>query len=128
MSNYLKKTFFAFFLGAVITLTGVWLGRSNGFSLKLYCDAFSFGGTALLSVSGLLFLLKQNAFIGIGYAFRLVRLTLFPFTGERNERFIEYKERKIKEKKNDYEPSFLSAGLFYLAVACVFLLRYAEIL
>ena len=126
MDKQLQKIIIAFSLGALITLGGLWLGDKND-GLKWFCDAFSLGGVTLLIIAGWSFLLKNGAFLGIGYALRRATVALLPFQVGKTENYGEYRERKILEKKHGETPYFLIAGLFYLAVASILLCFYAKI-
>jgi hypothetical protein len=126
MDKRLQKIIIAFSLGALLTVGGLWLGDKSD-ELKWFCDAFSLSGVALLTIAGWSFLLKNGAFLGIGYALRRVTATLLPFQVEKTENYRDYRDRKIAKRKHGETPYFLIAGLFYLAVASILLCFYAKI-
>lgn len=121
MTKIIRKLIQAFFLGGVFVAFACLLRFERGEEFKHFCDAFSLSGVALLTVAGCGFLKTQGAFWGIGYALQWVKNCLFPSVGNKRESYSEYHERKSKQENSDITLPFLTAGLFYLAVASVLL-------
>lgn len=122
MTRILKKLIQAFFLGGAVVAFACLLRFERGAEFKHFCDAFSLAAVALLTVAGCGFLKNQGAFLGIGYALQWVKSCLFPNIGNQRESYAEYRERKSEQEDGGLMLPFLTAGLFYLTIACVLLI------
>ncbi len=126
MTKILRKFISALVLGGGIVVFACLLRFEQGEEFKRFCDAFSLSGICLLTVAGIGFLRKSGAFLGLGFALKRTKEVLLPFLKGEEETYGEYRRRKAEESEEDTSVlPFLSAGLFYLAVACVLLVFYA---
>ncbi len=126
MSEVWKKITTAFIYGGIAVLLACFLHFEKGETLKSFCDAFSFAGVGLLTIAGFSFLQDNGAFYGVSYALKRTKEYLFPFKEYKKENYAQYRKRKTEEeKKSIFVLCYLSAGLFYLAIACALLLFYA---
>ncbi len=123
MTKIIRRLIQAFFCGGVIVAFACLLRFERGEEFKHFCDAFSLAGVALLTVAGCGYLKNQGAFLGIGYALQRVKGYLLPSL-EKKESYADYRERKTEQDDADTPLPFLTAGLFYLAIACALLIFY----
>lgn len=124
-----KGIFFHICTGAVIVVAVGLLGWSRGHSvLRLLCDSCFVAAVLLLGGGGLMFARNQGTFDMMTYSLKTVFHLHYPFSKmnspleEREEDFVEYKERKREKRKSSAE--LLWAGLVYLIASLVFLVVY----
>ena len=115
--------------GAVIATAVAILGWTRGHSvLRLLCDGCFVAAVVLLGSGGLKFARNQGTFDMMTYSLKSVFHLHYPFSKmnspleEREEDFVDYKERKRVTRKSSAE--LLWAGLFYLIAAVLFLVIY----
>ena len=115
--------------GAVIAVAVAVLGWYRGHSaLRMLCDGCFVAAVVLLGSGGLKFARNQGTFDMMTYSMKAVFHLHYPFSKmnspleEREEDFIDYKQRKQSKRKSSAE--LLWAGLGYLAAAVVFLVIY----
>lgn len=128
MTGFLQRTVRALLLGGVIVAVACFLSFDKTSSLKSFSDAFSIAAIILLTVAGMRYLTAHGAFLGLGFVLKKTREVLLPFIKKEEENYGEYR-RKRTEKSDEESESLLpilSAGLFYLAIACALLVFYAR--
>ena len=69
--------------------------------------------------AGMLYVSSEGALVGIGFVLRNVVLTFIPMGRARQERYADYRERKMREMKKNNDICILITGLFFLAVGIV---------
>lgn len=129
MSEKQKDILFNICTGAVIAVAVAALGWTRGHSmLRMLCDGFFVAAVVLLGMGGLKFARNQGAFDMMTYSLKTVFHLHYPFSKmnspleEREEDFVDYKERKRAKRKSSAE--MLWAGLLYLILAAIFLVVY----
>lgn len=115
--------------GAVIATAVAILGWTRGHSLlRVLCDGCFVAAVMLLGSGGLKFARNQGTFDMMTYSLKSVFHLHYPFSKmnspleEREEDFMDYKERKRAARKPASE--LLWSGLAYLAASAVFLVIY----
>ena len=71
-------------------------------------------------LAGLLFVSSEGALLGIGFILRNVVLAFIPMGRAKQERYADYRERKLSEAKKNNDKCILFTGLFFLAIGTVF--------
>ena len=129
MSDKQKSILFQICTGAVIAVAVAILGWSRGHGvLRMLCDGCFVAAVFLLGSGGLKFARNQGTFDMMSYSMKTVFHLHFPFSKmnspleEREEDFMEYKERKKAKRKSSAD--MLWAGLVYFVAAAVFLVIY----
>ena len=115
----------------VIAFLVIW---SKGFftdrvavNLQILSDAFFVSGILMTLFAGMLYVSSEGALVGIGFVLRNAILTFFPMGRAKQERYADYRERKMREMKNNNDSCILITGLFFLAVGIVLtLIWYAN--
>ena len=115
----------------VIAFLVIW---SKGFftdraavNLQILSDAFFVAGILMTLFAGMLYVSSEGALVGIGFVLRNVVLTFIPMGRARQERYADYRERKMREMKKNNDICILITVLFFLAVGIVFtLIWYAN--
>ena len=107
----------------VIAFLVIW---SKGFftdraavNLQILSDAFFVAGILMTLFAGMLYVSSEGALVGIGFVLRNVVLTFIPMGRARQERYADYRERKMREMKKNNDICILITGLFFLAVGIV---------
>lgn len=115
----------------VIAFLVIW---SKGFftdraavNLQILSDAFFVSGILMTLFAGMLYVSSEGALVGIGFVLRNAILTFFPMGRAKQERYADYRERKMREMKNNNDSCILITGLFFLAIGIVLtLIWYAN--
>ena len=107
----------------VIAFLVIW---SKGFftdraavNLQILSDAFFVSGILMTLFAGMLYVSSEGALVGIGFVLRNVVLTFIPMGRARQERYADYRERKMREMKKNNDICILITGLFFLAIGIV---------
>lgn len=113
-------------VGLAITVGVIALNWQKGYMFShLLCDGFFVAAVALLGFGGLKFTRNQGMFDMLTYSISTTFQLHYPFTKmnspleERQESFLDYKERKRAKRKSASE--LLWAGLAYLVLALIML-------
>jgi hypothetical protein len=69
--------------------------------------------------AGLLYVSSEGALIGIGFVLRNAVLAFIPMGRARQERYADYRERKLGEAKKRNDRCILVTGLFFLAIGTI---------
>ena len=107
----------------VIAFLVIW---SKGFftdraavNLQILSDAFFVSGILMTLFAGMLYVSSEGALVGIGFVLRNAILTFFPMGRAKQERYADYRERKMREMKNNNDSCLLITELFFLAIGIV---------
>ena len=91
--------------------------------LRILCDGFTIPGVLMIGISGLIYVANKGAFYGLGYGLRTAKEILLPFLPHEYVRYRDYVAKK-KEKKVKGYLFILIAGLLFLAVGIILLIRF----
>ena len=113
----------------VIAFLVIW---SKGFftdraavNLQILSDAFFVSGILMSLFAGMLYVSGEGALVGIGFVLRNAVLTFFPMGRARQERYADYRERKMREIKKKNDSCILITGLIFLAIGIVLTLIWS---
>ena len=70
--------------------------------------------------AGMLYVSSEGALIGIGFVLRNVVLTFIPMGRARQEKYADYRARKIEAAKKQDNRHILVTGLIFLFIGIVF--------
>ena len=104
---------------ALIAFFVIW---SKGFftdsaavNLQIWADAFFVSGILMTLFAGLMFVSREGALIGIGFVMRNVVLSFIPMGRMKHEKYADYRERKMTErKKYKISPVLVTGAAFLL--------------
>ena len=120
----LTKYAICFGIEILIAFLVIW---SKGFftdsvavNIQILSDAFFVSGVLMTLFAGMLYVSSEGALIGIGFVLRNVVLTFIPMGRAKQERYADYRERKLSEAKKNNDKCILFTGLFFLAIGTVF--------
>lgn len=88
-------------------------------NLQILSDAFFVSGILMTLFAAMMYVSSEGALVGIGFVLRNVVLTFIPMGRARQERYADYRERKMREMKKNNDSCILITGLFFLAIGIV---------
>ena len=94
--------------------------KSAAVNIQILADAFFVAGILMTLFAGMLYVSGEGALIGIGFVLRNAVLTFIPMGRARQERYADYRDRKIKEAKKHNDRCILVTGLIFLFIGIVF--------
>ena len=94
-------------------------GQSASVYVQILADAFFVSGIMMTLFAGMMYVSSEGALIGLGFVLRNAILTFIPMGRAKQERYADYRERKLSEaKKHDYR-CILVTGLIFLFIGVV---------
>ncbi len=93
---------------------------SAAVNIQILSDAFFVSGVLMTLFAGLLYVSSEGALIGIGFVLRNAVLTFIPMGRAKQERYADYRARKLSAAKKQNDRSILLTGLFFLLIGTVF--------
>ena len=118
-----------FTIASLITLIVFW---AKGFftddvavNIQILSDGFFVSGILLTAFGCMMFISDEGGLLGIGFVLRNVVLAFVPMGRKKHEPYVQYRERKLKEKKERQEQrtgdhAALFTGILFLFVGIVF--------
>ena len=94
--------------------------QSLAVNIQILSDAFFVAGILMTLFAGMLYVSSEGALIGIGFVLRNVVLTFIPMGRARQEKYADYRARKIEAAKKQDNRHILVTGLIFLFVGIVF--------
>ena len=95
-------------------------GHSLAVNIQILSDAFFVSGILMTLFAGMLFISSQGALIGIGFVLRNMVLTFIPMGRAKQERYADYRARKLGAAKKRNNSCILVTGLIFLFIGIVF--------
>lgn len=119
----LRKYAVCFGVEAVIAFLVIW---SNGFftesaavNIQIIADACFVAGIVMTLFAAMMYISGEGALIGIGFVLRTAFLTFIPMGRTKQERYIDYRARKLSEAKNRSNSHILLTGLSFTVIGAV---------
>ena len=120
----LRKYAVCFGIEALIAFLVIWskgfFTGSTAVNIQILSDAFFVSGVLMTLFAGMLYVSSEGALIGIGFVLRNVVLTFIPMGRAKQERYADYRARKLGEAKNKDNSCILVTGLIFLALGIIF--------
>lgn len=89
-------------------------------NIQILSDAFFVSGILMTLYAALMYVSGEGALIGIGFVLRNAVLTFIPMGRARQERYADYRERKLGKAKKHNDRHILVTGLIFLAIGIIF--------
>lgn len=112
-----------FGIGVFIAFLVIW---ANGFftespavNVQILSDAFFTAGILMTLLAAMMYVSSEGALLGIGFILRNVVLTFIPMGREKHEKYIDYRARKLSERKERSNRSILVTGLIFVFIGIV---------
>jgi len=93
--------------------------QSAAVNVQILADAFFVAGILMSLFAGMMYVSSEGALIGISFVLRNVVLTFIPMGRARQERYADYRARKLSEAKKRNNSCILVTGLFFLIIGVV---------
>ena len=120
----LTKYIICFCIASLITFIVFWIKGfftdSLAVNIQILSDGFSVSGILLLLFAGMMFISGEGALIGIGFVLRNAFLAFIPMGRSKQERYADYRERKLRNSKKSGDGCILVTGLIFLFIGIVF--------
>lgn len=120
----LKKYGICFGVEIVIAFLVVW---SNGFftesaavNIQIIADACFVAGIVMTLFAAMMYISGEGALIGIGFVLRTAFLTFIPMGRTKQEKYIDYRARKLGEAKKRSNSHLFVTGLIFVFLGVVF--------
>lgn len=94
--------------------------QSAAVNIQILSDAFFVSGILMTLFAGLLYVSSEGALIGISFVLRNMVLTFIPMGRARQERYADYRARKLAKAKERNNSCILVTGLIFLFLGIVF--------
>ena len=92
---------------------------SASVNVQILADAFFVAGILMSLFAGMLYVSGEGALVGIGFVLRNALLTFIPMGRAKQERYADYRERKMSRAKKQNDSCILITGLFFLAIGVI---------
>lgn len=119
-----------FGIEAVIAFLVIWskgfFTQSTAVNIQILSDAFFVAGVLMTLFAAMMYISGEGALIGIGFVLRNVVLTFIPMGRAKQELYVDYRARKLKEGKKHNNSYALVTGLVFLAVGVILTVIWSE--
>lgn len=109
---------------ALIAFFVIWskgfFAHSLAVNIQILSDAFFVSGILMTLFAGMLYVSGEGALIGIGFVLRNVVLSFVPMGRARQERYADYRARKLSKAQKNNNSCILVTGLIFLFIGIVF--------
>ena len=119
----LKKYAICFGVEIFIAFLVIWV---NGFftesiavNIQIIADACFVAGILMTSFAAMMYISGEGALIGIGFALKTAFLTFIPMGREKQERYTDYRARKLSEAKKHSNSHIFVTGLIFVFIGIV---------
>ncbi len=94
--------------------------HSLAVNIQILSDAFFVAGILMTMFAGMMYVSGEGALIGISFVLRNAVLTFIPMGRAKQERYADYRARKLSKAKKGSNHYVLVTGLIFLFIGIVF--------
>ncbi len=120
----LRNYAICFVIEALIAFFVIWskgfFTQSAAVNIQILSDAFFVSGILMTLFAGMMYVSGEGALVGIGFVLRNVVLTFIPMGRARQERYADYRARKLGEAKKRSNSCIFVTGLVFLFIGIIF--------
>lgn len=113
-----------FGIASLISILVFWsegfFAHSIAVNIQILSDGFFISGLLFLFVAGMMYISGEGALIGIGYIMKSVIQMFIPMGRKHQERYPDYRERKLAGMKKSGDHCILVIGLLFFIVGVIF--------
>lgn len=106
-------------IGFLVVWSKGFFAHSTAVNLQILADAFFVSGLLMTLFAGLLYVSSEGVFIGLGYIMRSALRMFIPTGRMKYERYVDYRERKLSNKKKSSIGCVVITGLVFLFIGIV---------
>ncbi len=107
-------------IGFLVIWSRGFFTQSAAVNIQILSDAFFVAGILMTLFAGMLYVSGEGALIGIGFVLRNVVLTFVPMGRAKQERYADYRARKLGNAKKSNNRHIWVTGLIFLFIGIVF--------
>ena len=108
---------------ALIVFLVIWANdfftHSVEVNVQILADAFFVAGIAMTLFAAMMYISGEGALIGIGFILRSAALTFLPMGRMKQERYSDYRARKLGNAKEQDNRHILLTGLIFLIIGVI---------
>ena len=116
----LKKYAVCVGIEVVIAFLVIWsrgfFTQSAAVNLQILADAFFVSGILMTLFAGMMYVSSEGALIGVAFALRNAVLAFIPMGRAKQERYADYRARKLEKAKKRSNRHILVTGLVFLVI------------
>ncbi len=120
----LRKYAICFGIEALIVFLVIWANdfftQSAAVNIQILSDAFFVAGILMTLFAGMMYISGEGALLGIGFILRSAVLTFIPMGRMKQERYIDYRARKLSKAKEQNNSHILVTGLIFVFIGVIF--------
>ena len=120
----LRNYAICFGIEALIAFLVIWskgfFTQSTAVNIQILSDAFFVSGILMALFAGMMYVSGEGALVGIGFVLRNIVLAFTPMGRARQERYADYRARKLSQAKKHNNSYILVTGLIFLFIGVVF--------
>ena len=94
--------------------------QSIAVNLQILSDAFFTAGILMAMFAGMMYISGEGALIGIGFVLRSAFLTFIPMGRLKQEKYADYRARKLGAAKERSNRHILVTGLIFVLIGIAF--------
>lgn len=122
-NSLLIKYIICFCVASLITFAVFWIKGfftdSIAVNVQILSDGFTVSGILFLLFAGMMFISSEGALVGISFVLRNAFLAFIPMGRTRQERYADYRERKLSQIKKSGDHCILVTGLFFFIIGLI---------
>ena len=120
----LRKYAICFGIEALIVFLVIWANdfftQNTAVNIQILSDAFFTAGILMVLYAGMMYISSEGALIGIGFVLKHVLFFFVPMGRAAQEKYIDYRERKLSKAQNHNNSHILVTGLIFVFIGIVF--------
>jgi len=120
----LRKYAICFGIEVLIVFLVIWSNdfftQSIAVNLQILSDAFFTAGILMAMFAGMMYISGEGALIGIGFVLRSAFLTFIPMGRLKQEKYADYRARKLGAAKERSNRHILVTGLIFVLIGIAF--------
>ncbi len=101
--------------------------ESAAVNLQILADAFFVAGILMTLIAGMMYVSNEGALLAIGYTLKNAFSFFIPVGNRRQERYYDYRERKLSKAKKFKLSYLLVTGLFFLFIGILLTVIWSEV-
>ena len=101
--------------------------QSAAVNIQILSDAFFVAGILMTLFACMMYISGEGALIGIGFVLRNAVLTFVPMGRAKQERYADYRARKLGAAKKHSNRHILVTGLVFLFIGIVFTVIWSAV-
>ena len=107
------------FIAFLVIWSNNFFTENAAVNLQILSDAFFTAGIVMTLFAAMMYISGEGALIGIGFVLRSALLTFIPMGRLKQEKYADYRARKLGAAKERSNRHILVTGLIFLAIGII---------